>query len=312
MTSPTITAPAPGSSLEIPTMPARSAPLPGRTPTTTTPCSAPIFLATISSANTTPSMGRLTRPTSRTSSNTRRNASTGTQNPTPTKPPGPPFCALAGLAMATATPTSLPRASSSGPPEFPGFIAQSTWRRSKMGRAERALRISRWTPETTPEEREFCMPKGLPMQSTRSPTVTGPGGGEGGGREREAGRAEGRGAGAVEKSARRSCLRPPGTMPATLRMARSLATSSATFSRAYTGARLFFGAKPRAKMAPGEESTWWFVAMIPGVGPQKKPEPEDAGAREGGAASAGWEGCVIGSACEWKTRMWTTDWTARA
>jgi len=75
--------------------------------------------------------------------------------------PTPCACAM----MAVLMPTTSPRSPKSGPPEFPGLIAASVWRKSSYGPAmTRPLALM--IPAVTVPSR----PKGLPMATTQSPT----------------------------------------------------------------------------------------------------------------------------------------------
>ena len=66
------------------------------------------------------------------------------------------------LAICEFTPTTAPRASSSGPPELPGLIAASVWMTSVIAEPSGAW-MSRPTAETMPLVKVCERPNGLPI-----------------------------------------------------------------------------------------------------------------------------------------------------
>ena len=69
--------------------------------------------------------------------------------------------------IAVLTPTRLPVASISGPPEFPGLIAASVWIKFSKVLMPSPVRPS---AETMPLVTLWLKPNGLPIASTTSPT----------------------------------------------------------------------------------------------------------------------------------------------
>jgi hypothetical protein len=69
-------------------------------------------------------------------------------------------------------PMTMPRLSSSGPPELPGFTAASNW----MSPLRLPVSVSavRLRPETTPAETLSVSPRGLPIATTDAPTSAPP------------------------------------------------------------------------------------------------------------------------------------------
>ena len=92
----------------------------------------------------------------------RLTVSTGMANPIPADAP-------LGLYIAVLTPTSLPFASSQGPPEFPGLIDASVWTQPLIGRPATPW-TSLPTAETMPCVSVESSPKGLPIAKTDCPT----------------------------------------------------------------------------------------------------------------------------------------------
>ena len=92
--------------------------------------------------------------------------SIGTANPTPEL-----WSALPSVAIWSAMPTTLPSASSTGPPELPGFIAASVWIACATVKPLGAWMV-RSTPETMPVLRLRSYPNGSPMAATGAPTPT--------------------------------------------------------------------------------------------------------------------------------------------
>ena len=81
--------------------------------------------------------------------------------PMPTEPPE-------GLTIAVVMPTTCPAMSNAGPPELPGLIGASSWRKRSNGPPPR-LRPS---AETMPAVTDPPRPNGLPAASIQSPTRT--------------------------------------------------------------------------------------------------------------------------------------------
>src|SRR2546425_2700514 len=75
----------------------------------------------------------------------------------------------AGRITAVLTPTTRPRASTSGPPEFPGFSAASVWITSSISRPP-TERNERPSALTTPAVTVLWKPSGLPIAITSCPT----------------------------------------------------------------------------------------------------------------------------------------------
>src|SRR5437762_2355936 len=75
----------------------------------------------------------------------------------------------AGRITAVLTPTTRPRASTSGPPEFPGFSAASVWITSSISRPP-TERNERPSALTTPAVTVLWKPSGLPIAMTSCPT----------------------------------------------------------------------------------------------------------------------------------------------
>ena len=79
---------------------------------------------------------------------------------------------LLSAAIAVLMPTTLPSASSSGPPELPGLIAASVWMRLLRCWSPSVV-IERPLAETMPLVTEFeYVPSGLPMATTSWPTLS--------------------------------------------------------------------------------------------------------------------------------------------
>ena len=89
----------------------------------------------------------------------------GTANPTPSALPE-------SLLICALIPITRPRASKSGPPEFPWLIGASVWIASGTEKLDVNESIERWTAETTPVASESAFPNGLPIAATGSPTTT--------------------------------------------------------------------------------------------------------------------------------------------
>ena len=98
-------------------------------------------------------------------SSARRTVSIGIANPTPSAVP------LVERIWAL-IPITRPRASKSGPPEFPRLIGASVWIASETLYPEVSESIVRSIAETTPTESELCSLKGLPIAATGVPTTT--------------------------------------------------------------------------------------------------------------------------------------------
>ena len=71
-------------------------------------------------------------------------------------------------------PITRPSASKSGPPEFPRLIGASVWIAFATVKPDVSESIERPVAETTPTESDVCLPKGLPIAATGSPTTTRP------------------------------------------------------------------------------------------------------------------------------------------
>ena len=84
--------------------------------------------------------------------------------PTPSKPPD-------SEAIWALMPITVPRASRSGPPELPGFMAASVWIASSMVYWFGAS-MGRPMPLTMPDVALMPTSRGLPMAMTGSPTPT--------------------------------------------------------------------------------------------------------------------------------------------
>ena len=78
-------------------------------------------------------------------------------------PPVPP------VEIAELTPTTLPCAFSSGPPELPWFSAASVWMTRSMGVPSGDV-SERWSALTIPSVMLRSRPSGFPMAATWSPT----------------------------------------------------------------------------------------------------------------------------------------------
>ena len=89
----------------------------------------------------------------------------GTANPAPMKT----SCSV-GLISPMTIPTTRPRRSNSGPPEFPGFTAASNWISSRRCSSLSDGANCRSSPDTTPALSEPTRPNGLPTAYTSSPT----------------------------------------------------------------------------------------------------------------------------------------------
>ena len=89
----------------------------------------------------------------------------GTAKPTPSAPPE-------SLRICALIPITRPRASKSGPPEFPCVIGASVWIASTTLYDEVSDEIERWIAETTPTAIESSLPNGLPIAATGSPGRT--------------------------------------------------------------------------------------------------------------------------------------------
>mmetsp|Transcript_5346 Transcript_5346/g.24692 ORF Transcript_5346/g.24692 Transcript_5346/m.24692 type:complete len:339 (+) Transcript_5346:1598-2614(+) len=162
MTSPATIPPRPR---RVARSPALAASPPLGTACTSTPCDlTPSCLPTLGSAAVTFRLGSRTLPNSMSCGTTLCTRSTGIANPTPALAP-------VLVKMAVLTPTSLPLASSSGPPEFPGLIAASVWI-PPLIKLPAWLWIVRPRPDTTPVVRVWSNPNGLPMANTAWPTLT--------------------------------------------------------------------------------------------------------------------------------------------
>jgi hypothetical protein len=85
----------------------------------------------------------------------------GIENPIPTLPPE-------RERMALLMPTTSPDMLTSGPPEFPGLMAASVWRKSSKGPWPMERPLALMMPAVT----VCCRPNGEPMASTQSPTLT--------------------------------------------------------------------------------------------------------------------------------------------
>jgi hypothetical protein len=70
------------------------------------------------------------------------------------------------LTMAVLMPTTSPAMLTSGPPEFPGLMAASVWRKSSNGPCPRTRPFALMIPAVT----VWVKPKGLPIATTQSPT----------------------------------------------------------------------------------------------------------------------------------------------
>ena len=91
----------------------------------------------------------------------------GTANPMPANASWP-----SGSASATTMPMTMPRPSSSGPPELPGLTAASNW--ISPLRLPVSVSAVRSSPETTPEDTLSVRPSGLPIATTDAPTSAPP------------------------------------------------------------------------------------------------------------------------------------------
>jgi hypothetical protein len=89
----------------------------------------------------------------------------GTANPTPSAFPD-------SLRICALIPMTVPRASKSGPPEFPLLIGASVWMASTRLYCDVSDLIERSVAATTPTESELTFPNGLPIAATGSPTTT--------------------------------------------------------------------------------------------------------------------------------------------
>ena len=69
-------------------------------------------------------------------------------------------------------PITRPRASNSGPPEFPCVIGASVWIASTTLYWDVSELIELATAETTPTVIESSLPNGLPIAATGSPALT--------------------------------------------------------------------------------------------------------------------------------------------
>ncbi len=89
----------------------------------------------------------------------------GMLNPTPSLPP--PLDRMAML-----IPTTSPFMFTRGPPELPGLIAASVWRKSWFSTPARSRSTScRPRPLMIPWLTEWCRPNGLPIARTHDPTA---------------------------------------------------------------------------------------------------------------------------------------------
>ena len=86
---------------------------------------------------------------------------TGIEKPMPTLPP-------VRERIALLMPTTSPDMFTSGPPELPGLMAASVWRKSSKGPWPMERPLALMMPAVT----VFCSPNGEPMASTQSPTRT--------------------------------------------------------------------------------------------------------------------------------------------
>ena len=84
----------------------------------------------------------------------------GMAKPMPTLPPSAPL--ELPVWICELTPMTLPLASSSGPPELPGFSAASVWMAPEIVAPSGAWRL-RCSAETIPVVSVWSRPKGLPI-----------------------------------------------------------------------------------------------------------------------------------------------------
>jgi hypothetical protein len=110
-------------------------------------------------STTTPSQPRSTWPLDSSSSTMLSAISDGMAKPMPTEPP-------VGETMAVLSAMTWPDMLKLGPPELPGLIGASSWKKSSNGPAP----MSRPRAETMPAVTEPPRPNGLPAASTQSPT----------------------------------------------------------------------------------------------------------------------------------------------
>mmetsp|Transcript_101482 Transcript_101482/g.293610 ORF Transcript_101482/g.293610 Transcript_101482/m.293610 type:complete len:292 (+) Transcript_101482:180-1055(+) len=157
--------------LSVPLIPTKFAGPPSSTARTRAPCNcfAPTcnnnpftVFRTCGGASMMPMYARFVCPYFTSCDATRTTVFTGIAKPTPAKAPD-------GLAIIVFTPMSRPRASSNGPPEFPGLMAASVWMRSRIGLPLTDC-ISRPKPDTMPLVNVWSRPNGFPMASTFCPT----------------------------------------------------------------------------------------------------------------------------------------------
>ena len=215
----------------------------GSTSTTATPRSsgAPraCAIAGVTVRPVTPSQECRAVPVAMIESATGRIVSMGMANPMPSLPP-------LWEAIWELMPTTRPRASSSGPPEFPWLIAASVWMTFWMSKSLGEL-MMRFRAETIPVVAVRSSPKGLPIAMTGSPTTRSP----------------------LVPSGSGRALR--GT-EATLSTARSVLSS-----RPSTSARSSVPSSNVTVAFLAEPSTWAFVRMRP-RGSTRKPDPSRSSA----------------------------------
>ena len=108
----------------------------------------------------TPSQPRVTFPASRSWVRIGLARSIGMAKPTPWNPP-------LRVAMALAIPMTSPRVLISGPPELPGLIAASVWRKSSY----RPAPMTRPVPLMMPTVTVWSSPNGFPIAITGSATL---------------------------------------------------------------------------------------------------------------------------------------------
>src|SRR6185312_10510661 len=114
------------------------------------------------SCTSTPIHPRVTLPFFTICSSTILAVDTGIAKPIPIEPPE-------RVKIAVLIPTRLPPTSTSAPPELPGLMAASVWMKFSKVLMPRPVRPS---AETMPPVTVWPTPKGLPMASTTSPTLS--------------------------------------------------------------------------------------------------------------------------------------------
>src|SRR5918993_2169820 len=145
-----------------------------------------------------------------------------------------------GAAIDTTTPTTIPWAFRSGPPELPGFTAASNW--ISPDTAPPLVSFVRFRPETTPVVVLCRSPSGLPMATTSEPTAT-----------------------------------PPPRVAGTTTSGSFFGVSVAMSIFGYAAAIVPDVLVPSAntiEMSPPPETTWWAVSTVP-VSVTITPDPSE-------------------------------------